>query len=448
MGTLVMLGQFIFSLSFLIILHECGHFFPARWFKTRVEKFYLFFDPGFSLFKMKKGDTEYGIGWLPLGGYVKISGMIDESFDKEQMEGPPQPWEFRSKPAWQRLIIMLGGVTVNFALGIIIFGAILFTWGKSHLSNEKAIHGIAVEELGVAIGLENGDRILSVGDFEPTIFDPGETIREIIINEARTITVERNGAQVVLPVSDSLAKSFASFDNKDKLFYGPRIPVTIAQIAEGYPAEKAGLQVEDQILSLNGSPTYYYDQYTAKAQEFKDQVVNIGLLRGNDTLHIEAQLDTVGRLGYFPYGPLNYYDPIQTEYTFSEAAVGGWNEAWGFLGDQIKAFGQMFAGKLPFRESLGGPIAIATMFKNKGNPKKWDWYKTWRLTAMLSMILAFMNLLPIPALDGGHVMFLLWEVLTGKKPSDQVLEYATLGGFILVMIFMIFVFGNDIARLF
>lgn len=383
-----MLGQFILSLSLLIILHECGHFFPARWFNTRVEKFYLFFDPWFSLFKMKKGDTEYGIGWLPLGGYVKISGMIDESFDKEQMEGPAQPWEFRSKPAWQRLIIMLGGVTVNFILGILLFGVILFTWGESYLSNANAVHGIAVQELGEELGLQSGDKILSIGDFVPDKFDAGETIRQIIINEARTITVERNGQRVQVPVKDEMAKAFASFDNKDKQFYEPRLPVTLAHIEPDFPADKAGFQLEDQIISLNGQPTYFYDEYAPLSQQFKEQTVSVGIIRAGDSLSITAQLDTIGRLGFLPYGYSKYYDLSHKDYEVGEALVGGWNKSWGFLGDQIKAFGQMFAGNLPFRESLGGPIAIATMFKDKANPTKWNWKKLWTLTAMLSLILS------------------------------------------------------------
>ena len=448
MDTLIMIGQFVLSLSILITLHECGHFFPARWFNTRVEKFYLFFDPWFSLFKMKRGDTEYGIGWLPLGGYVKISGMIDESFDKEQMAGPPQHWEFRSKKAWQRLIIMLGGVTINFILGIIIFGAILFTWGEKYLANSNATYGIAVEELGEELGLKDGDKILSVGDLVLDKFDPSIVSKEIIINGARTINVRRNGSMVSVEVPEESVRAISSFDNKDKTLYTVRLPVTIARIAKGLPAEKAGMQIDDQIISLDDRPTQFFDQFSKISRELKGQDVEVLFIREGDTMNVSAQLDTSGVFGFNPYGGAKYYELSSKEYAFGEAMVGGWHKSWGFLADQLKAFGQMFAGKLSFKESVGGPIAIAQMFKDKENPNRWNWQQFWGLTAMLSIILGFMNLLPIPALDGGHVMFLLYEVVSGRKPSDKVLEYATIAGFVLLVIFMIFIFGNDIARFF
>lgn len=448
MDTLIMIGQFVLSLSILIILHECGHFFPARWFNTRVEKFYLFFDPWFELFKFKKGETEYGIGWLPLGGYVKISGMIDESFDKEQMAGPPQPWEFRSKKTWQRLIIMLGGVTVNFALGIILFGLILFKWGEQYLANEDAVYGIYVTEYGEELGLQNGDKVLAVEDFTLEKFGPSEVARHIIIDGARSITVERDGERIDLPITNEQAQALSSFENQDKMLYGVRIPVTLAKIEKGFPAAEAGLQVEDQIISLNDHPTLFYDQYTAVASEYKNQTVNLTYLRASDTLQTQVNLDSLGRLGFYPYGPAKYYEFSEEKYAFGEAMVGGWNKSWNFLGDQLKAFGEMFKGNIKASDSLGGPIAIATLFKDKDDPNNWNWKNFWSLTAMLSIILAFMNLLPIPALDGGHVMFLLYEMLTGRKPSDKVLEYATLAGFIILMLFMILVFGNDISRLF
>ena len=448
MDTLIMIGQFVLSLSILITLHECGHFFPARWFKTRVEKFYLFFDPWFSLFKLKKGETEYGIGWLPLGGYVKISGMIDESFDKEQMAGPPQPWEFRSKKAWQRLIIMLGGVTVNFILGILLFGMILFKWGEQYLSNENATYGIAVEALGEQIGLENGDRIISVGEIELDKFDPSIVSKEIIINAARTITIEREGRIMDIKVPEESVQALSSFDNKDKTLYTVRLPVIIARLADDMGGKKAGLRVDDQIISINENITEFYDQYIDVAQGLKGEEVSVGFIRQSDTLSVVAALDSLGKLGFNPYGGAKYYELSEKQYGVGEALVGGWFKSWNFLGDQIKAFGQMFAGKLSFKESVGGPIAIAQMFKDKDNPNQWNWRQFWSLTAMLSIILGFMNLLPIPALDGGHVMFLLYEVVSGRKPSDKVLEYATVAGFVILVIFMIFVFGNDIARFF
>ncbi len=447
METLIMLGKFILSLSILIILHECGHFFPARWFKTKVEKFFLFFDPWFSLFKMKRGDTEYGIGWLPLGGYVKIAGMIDESFDKEQMAGPPQPWEFRSKKAWQRLIIMLGGVTVNFILGILLFGMIYLVWGDRYLPNENAVHGIAVGELGEQMGLEDGDKILAVGSYDLDKFEPSDVIRYIITDDIKSLKVERAGQLIDLELPADMAKTLTNYDNKDLSLYDARLPTVIGKVAPGYAADKAGIKVDDQIISLDGKQAIYYDQYMDISKASPNKTIDVGVLRGSDTLSISATLDSLGRLGFRNYSLVHFFDTEFTEYSFVDAMTSGWDKAMGFYQEQFKAFGKMFTGDLELKESVGGPVIIATMFKAP-NPNRWNWRHFWNLTAMLSLILAFMNMLPIPALDGGHVMFLIYEVLTGRKPSDRVVEYATLAGFVLLMGLMIFVVGNDISRLF
>lgn len=447
METLIMLGKFVLSLSILIILHECGHFFPARWFKTKVEKFYLFFDPWFSLFKMKRGDTEYGIGWLPLGGYVKIAGMIDESFDKEQMAGPPQPWEFRSKKAWQRLIIMLGGVTVNFILGILLFGMIYLVWGDRYLPNENAVHGIAVGELGEQMGLEDGDKLLAVGPYDLDKFGPSEVIRYIITDDIKSLKVERAGKLIDLELPADMAKTLTNYDNKDLALYDARIPAVIGKVAPGYAADKAGIEVDDHIISMDGQEAIYYDQYVDISKASPNKTIDVGVVRGSDTLSISATLDSLGRLGIYNYQLVHFFDTEFTEYTFSDAMTSGWDKAMGFYQEQFKAFGKMFTGDLEVKESVGGPVIIATMFKGP-DPNRWNWKHFWNLTAMLSLILAFMNMLPIPALDGGHVMFLIYEVLTGRKPSDKVLEYATLAGFVLLMGLMIFVIGNDVSRLF
>ena len=443
MGTLITMGQFFLSLSILVILHECGHFFPAKWFKTKVEKFYLFFDPGFSLFKYKKGETEYGIGWLPFGGYVKIAGMIDESFDKEQMAGPVQDWEFRAKPAWQRLIIMLGGVTVNFILGILIFACMFLKWGDIYLPNENAKYGIAVEELGHNLGLQDGDKLISVGDTKIDKLYPNDLSREIVINEARTIQVERSGSIITLTIDDETAQSLATYENKDKLVYTPRMPVVIARLAEDMPAAQAGLQVEDQILSINGQSVFFYDQFNRVAADLADKQADITYLRGQDTSSLQLSFNENGKLGFNPYSWGRFFDAERTQYGFNDAMVAGWDRSFGFLGNQLKAFGQMFRGKLKVSESVGGPVAIAGMFG-----PTWDWRQFWNLTASLSIILAFMNLLPIPGLDGGHVIFLLWEIITGRKASDRVVEYATLVGFILLISLMVFIFWIDLSRLF
>ncbi len=443
MGTLITITQFFLSLSILVVLHECGHFFPAKWFKTKVEKFYLFFDPGFSLFKIQKGDTEYGVGWLPFGGYVKISGMIDESFDKEQMAGPPQPWEFRSKPAWQRLIIMLGGVTVNFILGILIFSAIFFSWGDAYLPNENATYGIAVEELGEVLGLKDGDKLISVGGEKVEKLFPNQIVKDIVINEARTLTVLRNGREQRLIINDESAKALSSYENKDKDIYVPRMPIIIAKLAPDMPASNSGIQLEDQILAVNGFNTFFYDQFVDIAENLKNQSVILSVLRGGDTLSIATQFNENGKLGFNPYSWNKYFDSERNTYGVGESLVAGWNRSFDFLNSQLKAFGQMFRGKMDVKESVGGPIAIAGMFGNT-----WDWLQFWNLTASLSIILAFMNLLPIPGLDGGHVIFLLWEIITGRKASDQVVEYATLVGFALLMTMMAAIFWIDLSRLF
>lgn len=443
-----MLGKFILSLSLLIVLHECGHFFPARWFQTRVEKFYLFFDPWFSLFKVKKGETEYGIGWLPFGGYVKISGMIDESFDKEQMAGPPQPWEFRSKKAWQRLIIMLGGVTVNFILGLLVFGMIFFTWGEQYLPNANAKYGIAVEELGKELGLQDGDKIVSVGGEQIKKFGDTEVSRRIITDEVSTITVERNGRLTDLQVDPDFGKVLTEYRNKDKMLYRARIPTLVAGIREGFDDAKRLLQEGDRIISVNGLSTPYFDQYSKATKLLAEQDVTIGLLRAADTTYVNVGLDSLGHLGFIADVVYeSFFEVERQEYGLVDGMVKGWQRSMSFYSDQFKAFGKMFSGKLKATDSLGGPIMIASMFKGP-DPTRWNWQHFWSLTAMLSLILAFMNLLPIPGLDGGHVMFLLYEVITGRKPNEKVVEYATIAGFLLLVLLMIFIMGNDILRFF
>lgn len=443
MGTIITIGQFMLSLSILIILHECGHFFPAKWFKTKVEKFYLFFDPWFSLFKLKKGDTEYGIGWLPFGGYVKISGMIDESFDREQMAGPPQPWEFRSKPAWQRLIIMIGGVTVNFILGILIFSFIFFHWGDMYLPNKNATYGIAVHELGESLGLKNGDQLISVGNVAIDKIIPSPLTKEIVINEVRTINVLRDGRPLTINVPDDIAQSLSSYVNKDKRVLSPRIPVVVAKIAKDTPADQSGMKEEDQIISINGNAAFFYDEFGIWADSLKGQDITLGILRDQDTLYLNSAFTPEGKLGFMAYDWPKFFETEQMDYSAGAALSAGWHRSFGFLTDQLKAFGQMFRGKMDVTESVGGPITIATMFGNE-----WNWLQFWNLTASLSIILAFMNLLPIPGLDGGHVLFLLWELITGKKASDKVVEYATTAGFFLLIVLMISIFWIDLSRLF
>lgn len=441
MEVVIMVAQLTLSLSILVILHECGHFFPARWFKTRVEKFYLFFDAGFSLIKFKRGDTEYGIGWLPLGGYVKISGMIDESFDQEQMAGPIQPWEFRSKPAWQRLIIMLGGVTVNFILAVILFAGILLYWSENYLLNEDATYGIAVDRLGAEIGLQDGDQVLQVGDYELSEFDEYEVVRKLIIDRASFLKVKRDNQVFTLSVNDSTIQKLSKYKNREESLYTLRLPLTVGDVAEGMEADNIGLEVNDKIVGINDKPIQFFHEFTKEAKTLKNEQSNISVIRGIDTLIMTASFDSLGRLGFIPFGPDKYFKVSKRDFTVGKALQEGFNKSVGFITDQIKAFGQIFSGKMKATESVGSFISIGKMYGGT-----WNWYRFWSMTAMLSALLGFINLLPIPALDGGHVMFLLWEVITGRKPSDKFLEYTTLIGFLIIICLMIFAVGIDIMR--
>ncbi len=436
----ITIAQFILSLSILVVLHEFGHFLPAKWFKTRVEKFYLFFNPYFSLVKKQIGETEWGIGWLPLGGYVKISGMIDESMDKEQMEGPPQPWEFRSKKAWQRLIIMLGGVTVNFVLGFFLFGIIIFTWGKSYLPTANVTEGIYVDSLGLELGLQDGDHILKVGDVAFEKFNQGVIFRELAINDAQTISVKRNGQQVDLPVTEDHVFMLTSHSNGGKQLFAPRIPTVINEIIEKSRAESLGLQSGDRLIAINGVNTKYFHEFTEELGKSKGVESNLTYIRNNkDTLSANFNLEEEELLGFTNVMPAT----VAEKFGFGRSMIMGVEQGVGFLTDQMKAFGKMFTGKIKAKESLGSFITIGKQFGTT-----WDWRRFWNMTAMLSIILAFLNLLPIPALDGGYVMFLIYEVISGRKPSDKFMEYSTMAGFFLLMIFMLYAIGLDISRLF
>ncbi len=444
MDVLIMAGQLMLSLSILIVLHELGHFLPARLFGTRVEKFYLFFDPWFSLLKKKVGDTEYGIGWLPLGGYVKISGMIDESFDREQMAQEPQPWEFRSKPAWQRLIIMLGGVTVNFILGFLLYGMVLFIWGEEYLPTKNVEYGIHADSLGVELGLQDGDQIVSIGNKPFEQFNEREIIREIVINSASSLTIDRAGAQKELSIDEKYIGILSSHENKDKRLFWARVPFVAGEIRKDSPAEKGGLQVEDQIIALDDTPTPYFNEFSSLAKQKKNQNITVKVLRNKtDTVVLNMTTTEEGMIGVAPYGATYFFETEKLEYTFAEAMPAGVAKGWNFLSDQIKAFGQIFRSKIKASESLGGFASIGKMFGNE-----WNWERFWTMTAILSLILAFMNLLPIPALDGGHVMFLLYEVVSGRKPSDKFLEYATMAGFVIVIGLVLYANGLDILRIF
>ena len=435
-------GQFILSFSILIVLHELGHFLPAKWFKCRVEKFYLFFNPWFSLFKKKKGETEYGIGWIPLGGYVKISGMIDESMDKEQMKLPPKSWEFRSKPAWQRLIIMLGGVTVNIILAILIFIMILWVWGKEYLPPENAKYGIAADSLTRTVGLQDGDVILKVGN--APLEDITRLRGHIILNEdENTMLVKRGDSMVTVKYdNDRLVKALNT--RKAGSFAALRLPFYVASLAKGSGGEKAGLQKGDRIIGVDSVATPYYNEFTELMKGKKDETVNIRVLRQNDTLSLPVKLEE-GKIGAYAQGDIDSlgFSTRTRSYSFFEAIPAGFTECWQTLGNYLTGLRQLFSGKAKASESLGSVISIGKIF-----PDRWNWQSFWTLTAIFSIILAFMNVLPIPGLDGGHALFTLVEIISGRKPGEKFMEYAQMVGMVLLLGLMAYALGLDIWRIF
>jgi regulator of sigma E protease len=433
-------GQFILSFSILILLHEFGHYITAKWFGCRVEKFYLFFNPWFSLWKKKKGETEYGLGWIPLGGYVKISGMIDESMDKEAMKQPAQPYEFRSKPAWQRLIIMLGGVIVNVILAIVIFIFILWIWGKEYLPPQNAKYGIAVDSLAQTVGLKDGDIILKLDTNE--VKDLNRVRAEIILNEAKSITVKRDDSTLVLPLDENLIRLLNS--RKTTGFIGVRAPFIIDTFSKESNARKSGLMKDDRVIAVNGKPTLYYHEFKKAVEGKKNENIELTFLRGNDSLSATVQLDKDGLIGVKPKGLMDVgFEFEVNSFNFFQAIPAGFNSCWETLGNYITGLRQLFTGKAKASESLGSVISIADIF-----PGAWNWQHFWTLTAVFSIILAFMNVLPIPALDGGHALFTLYEMVTGHKPSDKFMEYSQMVGMILLLGLMAYALGLDFWRLF
>ena len=472
MGTLTMIGQLVLSLSILIILHELGHYSTAKWFKTRVEKFFLFFNPYFSLIKAKKIDgkwnvktfskadddfpedkdpdnTTYGIGWLPLGGYVKISGMIDESMDKEQMAAEPQPWEFRTKPAWQRLIIMLAGVFVNFVLGFLIMGFMLWHYGEAYLpTSEVNKYGIYADSLGQELGLKTGDKILKFGDKPFDKFNDRLAILELVLNGSTTITVDRDGKETVITPDPAVIKSLAAHKNQQQTIFTAQFPFIAGKILKDSPADKAGIKKEDKLLAVDHIQTPYFTDFLAYVSKHPGKEVLVTVQRKNgagqpEELQIPAKIGPDGKLGIAPYGPDRFFEYKHIKYSLAQALPAGVKKGWGFIDNQLKGFGKMFSGKIKATESLGGFGAFAKMYGSK-----WDWERFWRVTAIVSLLLGFINLLPIPALDGGYALFLLFEVVTGIKPSDKFVETAVTIGFALLMGLFLFSNGLDVWRAF
>jgi regulator of sigma E protease len=447
MEILIKASQFILSLSLLIVLHELGHFIPAKLFKTRVEKFYLFFDYKFSIFKKKIGETVYGIGWIPLGGYVKISGMIDESMDTEQLKEEPKPWEFRSKPAWQRLIIMLGGVFVNFILGIFIYIMLMYSYGEKYLPNENVANGVWVQDsLAVSLGLQNGDKILSVDGEEIKKFS---NITVEFIN-GNNYTVERNGLIIKKELPVDFIDKLISRGKNAGMIVRPRSPFMFAEFQENSLNANSELKDKDIVIAINGQSLKYQDEVESLLNENKGKEISMTVKRGEENKTFNVAVNDNGKLGVVIYGmtfsdleKLGYYDLADINYSFADAIPAGINKSYETLTNYVKQLKKIFNPSTGAYKGLGGFISIGSIF-----PSTWSAESFWNITAFLSIMLGFMNLLPIPALDGGHVVFTLWEMITGKKPSDKFLEYAQVTGFILLITLLLFANGNDIFRLF
>ena len=482
--------QFFLALSILIFVHELGHFMAAKLFKVRVDKFYLFFDWGFCLMKVKRvngklrwkffckptperyntiekrdekgkkvveyehidlstlpeddwrqsDSTEYGIGWFPLGGYNKIAGMIDESMDKEQMKQPAQEWEFRSKPAWQRFIIMIAGVTMNVLLAFVIYIGLLSSYGEQYLpTSEVNKYGIVADSLAQEFGLRDGDKILSVNGKE--INDFHRITTEMILGEAKTIEVERDGQRIVIQLpEDATAKLLKS---QDVNFISYRMPFVVSGFTPGSLAEASGMEVGDVIISINDIPTPYFNDFTREIKRFKNQDIDVRVVRDFDTLGIAMHLSSDGLIGAV-LAPMSEYFTLETiDYTFWQAIPRGFSKTFTEISDYWKQLGLIFRPSTKAYESVGGFISIGKIF-----PDTWVWSMFWRLTAFLSIALAVMNILPIPALDGGHILFLIYEMITRRKPSDRFMEIAEYIGLFLVLALLIFANGNDIIKLF
>lgn len=431
MGLLIQISTFILIISILVVLHEFGHYLPAKWFNTRVEKFYLFFDWKFSLFKKKIGETEWGIGWLPLGGYVKISGMIDESMDTEQMKKDPEPWEFRSKPAWQRLIIMLGGVTVNFFLAWIIYSGILYSNGDTYIPADSLKYGILVDSVGQKLGLQTGDKILAIDGKKSIKFS--DATKDIFLGDE--VTVNRNGEEITIQIADEGKKDFLNKNGSNFLSY--RMKPIVDRTMENSGAAKAGIQSGDLITSVNGEKVTYYSDFIEKMTAFEaNENISISVERDGASRLFDVKLSDEKKAGIYP----SVTDLSVTDsYSLLASIPAGFNRTIKVLTDQVRQFKILFNRTTEGYKKLKGPIGIVEIMS-----PVWDWDFFWNFLAYFSVWLAFVNLLPIPALDGGHVMFLLYEIISGRPPSDKILERGQIVGFIIVMGLMAVVFGNDI----
>jgi regulator of sigma E protease len=437
-------AQLLLSLSILVVLHEFGHFITAKWFKCRVEKFYLFFDPWFSIFKKKVGDTEYGVGWLPLGGYVKISGMIDESMDTESMKEPAKDWEFRSKPAWQRLIIMLGGIIMNVLVAFVIYSFILSIWGDRRIPTASMKYGAhVVDSTLYKMGIRNGDKIISIDGVAVTDY---EKMRKKLL-VGNTVTVDRNGQVIELKMDEDMIGQLVENRNKDiRGFLEVRRPVIAWEIPDTSNAFKAGLKKNDKLVAIDSSRFEFYDEFQQKLQEVKGKTISLTVLRDGKELSLPVKVDGEGKIGFFAYGvtyaqmdSLGWIKLNTTKYKGLASIGAGVKMAGEELQDYVDQFKKILNPKTGAYKGLGGFKSMGSIFSSV----EWDWEIFWRRTAFLSIVLAFMNLLPIPALDGGHVMFTLYEMIFRRKPNEKFLEYAQIVGMVILFALMIYANAND-----
>lgn len=443
---LIKAAQLILSLSILVILHELGHFIPAKLFKTRVEKFYLFFNPWFSLFKVKRGETEYGVGWLPLGGYVKISGMIDESMDKNQMKTEPQPWEYRAKPTWQRLIIILGGVIVNFLLAFLIYAMSLFYFGEKYLPNEAITDGIwVVDSVGTNLGLQTGDKIVSLDGVAPQKFS--EINEGLLLGEE--VVVNRNDEEIRIDIPENIIGQ--AIEKESPLLVMPRIPFVISAVPDSSHNATIGLEKMDQVVRINGESITYFDEAKTVLEKYAGQEVTLDLVQEDrGTRQISAQISEDGKIGVVPamfsykdMERMGVYDFETIKYGFFASFPAGVNKGIEKLASYWRQLSKIVDISSGAYRGLGSFGTMGKLFSSS-----WNWQVFWEMTALLSIILGLMNVLPIPALDGGHAMFIIIEMVSGRPPSQKVMEAAQTVGMVLLLLLMTYAIGNDIFRAF
>ncbi len=437
MGTLIMIGQLLLGLSIIVGLHELGHLVSAKVFGMRVERYSIGFPP--EIYGFYWGETKYSLGALPLGGYVKISGMIDESFDTKHLNEAPKDYEFRSKPAWQRLIVMMGGILVNIVTGIMMFIGITYYWGESYLpASEVEKNGIVAYDLAEQVGLQDGDKIIAINGKDFENFNDVLS-SETLLGQDSYYTVLRDGEKVKVDLPNDLVEQLSNRGGEPQKFIEARVPFAVGEVIPNKPASRAGLQEGDKIISFNGKSIQYFHELQALQQENKGEEVKLKIKRGNQILEKEIRTADDGTFGFYPDMKLSYK---QVEYSFAGAIPRGTERAFQSVVDNIKGFGKIFRGEVSLR-AVSGPIGIVNAFS-----PNWDWFRFWYIVGILSMWLAFLNFLPIPALDGGHVMFLTYEIVSGRKPSDKFLERSQQVGIVILLALMVFVLGNDIFNLF